>query len=872
MKIVEDMRHQQLQHEAPTARNGDGDPASPEKRQAAEHKRAPAKTVKVSVLSDGSPKSVLKNTNRWCAHGVAPAGPDREIQTLVTDITEGQKEDGDVDVFLRETLPASSSSSSSSSPSPSPSPSSPLVEPAEEERVKPVDKGTSQPRPVTPATEPEPEDTGLTVTRYKVSRVHTPRDDNDDDDDDDEEDEDSLGLYEELVACVTDGESHYITTHEIQLTELSDEEEGRELGADLGEDTQLYSFVDYAPFVEAAVDGGGGSRARGRPVNHGTRPVERDPLSSDESLSKTPSCGAPGGGGPVHLSIKTTSRAINDLSSDSQEKQNKNHPPPHPHHHHPHHHQQHHQHHASARPGDTRGGRRYPPRGAGALRVGGAKCFIAAPGRFHFGRALKGREAAASSGGASSSALSELDDADKEVRHFTGRSFKSLAYPCLGALHLSSSSETSEGLQGANQQRSWSALVDLKCAKLGMDQLAARQNPTPVRSMDHKNNNTHTHTGGYKGIINNKTITLNNNNSSSSTTQQIELLQQGFGRAHGGVFTLTETVNFRCNVESSRMYGGGGGGVGEGWGERRANFAQKSRSSASGSRSSAADGVTDASLGRQGRGLGGGAASGRAAAGCTTAAMEDTHKKAIFASSLLKNVISKKMQFEEERKMERGEICEKEGSGRGRERPPPLQRQGSRFSEAGSEINPNIVCLDELGDMVDTSSCDTVSDCLRREKDAAAVTLTPAPETRVAADSTTVSDAGAGVEPARRPGAFEAATNSTLPRSQNSAFRSWRDGELQFQKERKSHKTLEETSLKLEELNERPEDAINAPRSDPGNDKLKKMSHLFVPTIQIMPDEGGEAETHLATVNYSMDGADSRRRITTSSHRRLRLT
>ncbi|XP_028330047.1 uncharacterized protein LOC114480267 isoform X3 [Gouania willdenowi] len=33
--------------------------------------------------------------------------------------------------------------------------------------------------------------------------------------------------------------------------------------------------------------------------------------------------------------------------------------------------------------------------------------------------------------------------------------------------------------------------------------------------------------------------------------------------------------------------------------------------------------------------------------------MEDTHKKAVFASSLIKNVISKKMQFEQERKMER---------------------------------------------------------------------------------------------------------------------------------------------------------------------------------------------------------------------------
>ncbi|KAG7271435.1 hypothetical protein CRUP_013685 [Coryphaenoides rupestris] len=103
-----------------------------------------------------------------------------------------------------------------------------------------------------------------------------------------------------------------------------------------------------------------------------------------------------------------------------------------------------------------------------------------------------------------------------------------------------------------------------------------------------------------------------------------------------------------------------------------------------------------------------------------------------------------------------------------------------------------------------------------------------------------------------RRGASEAARNRTLPRSQNSAFRSWRDGELEFQREHKNEKTPEE-----DPLNDDDHLDASGPWSDRGNNstKLKKMSHLFVPTIQIMPNEC-DAEKQLPTMNYSLRGSE----------------
>uniref|UniRef100_A0A8C8JJF2 DUF4585 domain-containing protein n=1 Tax=Oncorhynchus tshawytscha TaxID=74940 RepID=A0A8C8JJF2_ONCTS len=86
--------------------------------------------------------------------------------------------------------------------------------------------------------------------------------------------------------------------------------------------------------------------------------------------------------------------------------------------------------------------------------------FIPAPGRQHFATKLRGKDVNEYSSGASSS-ISELDDADKEVRNLTAKSFRSLACPYFDAINLSTSSESSMSENGLGLNK-WSAFVDLK--------------------------------------------------------------------------------------------------------------------------------------------------------------------------------------------------------------------------------------------------------------------------------------------------------------------------------------------------------------------------------------------------------------------------
>ncbi|XP_062300501.1 uncharacterized protein C4orf54 homolog [Scomber scombrus] len=618
--------------------------------------------------------------------------------------------------------------------------------------------------------------------------------------DDYEEDDDvSLVLSDDSSdPCVTEDESHYITTHEIQLSELSDHEGDLVVGSsaswDIEDGNQVYSFVDYASFD-------GDSAAAAAVVS---TLLENDLCeaakfaSSDESVSK-PQQSSGNSAGQIQLSIRTTSRAINGPSN-IQEKENI-------------------LYHAG-RSGDMS---RYVFRGVDGKAetlCDRAKCFIAAPGRLHFGGKLRGKEVTGYSSGASS-AVSELDDADKEVRNLTAKTFKSLAYPYFDAINFSTSSESSASEHGLGINR-WSTFVDLKYGNMnvskGLDQsVVSHQNSMAsfeiAKNIDNR---------GYKGIVlantkppTSKIFTLNGNpHSASSSTKEIELMGK-FGEGHSGVIRLTETLNFRCNVNS---------GMPEG--ERRTNFAQN----AAGSRST--DEVTNTLPGVQ----------RREASKPPSKTMEDTHKKAIFASSVIQNVISKKMQFEQERKMERGEISESHqapspcfthqdssdshrGKG-GRE----LHRQSSKFSESSSDYT--IMCVDELGDFVDSGSCDTKSNS--RRQDAIAV----APETNL--DSTNE----AGID--TKKGALEA-SKSTLFRSQNSAFRCWKDEELEFQKDHKNDKTPEE---KPPSTNDR-EAEWN--QNAAGSSKLTKMSHLFVPNIQLLSSDG-EAGQQLPSRIYSPCG------------------
>ncbi|XP_056317120.1 uncharacterized protein C4orf54 homolog isoform X2 [Danio aesculapii] len=578
------------------------------------------------------------------------------------------------------------------------------------------------------------------------------------------DDEATVVLSDHDTSEVREDESHYITTHEIQLLELDhDVDYDIETGSswDLEDDLRVYTFVDYASFdsdetleaKEASVTGNQSAAVVSSKPESNLCDADKC-ASSDEGLSKKQNTA-----GQIHLSIKATSRAVNDKGN----KQNQ-----------------------------AKDISRFVLRGVdvkGEKVCDNTKCFIAVPGRLHFGSKRKSKDVNEYSSG-SSSAVSELDDADKEVRNLTARAFKSLAYPYFDAINFNTSSESSVSEHGPGIN-SWSAFVDFKYGK-GRDQnLVAHKGSTSnfhfTKKRDGKAITGLTLTSMRAPPV--EIFALNGNlvghKNSSSTTKKIELMGK-FSQGQSGLIRLTETLNIRSNVKSGHPV----------------------NESTEGSRST--DEVTNTLPSAQGSE----ASKPPCNAGET---MEDTHKKAIFASSLLKNVISKKMQFEQERKMERGEICEThhapspcfatheheaQREKAARRDSKGLQRQSSKFSEADSDFT--IVCVDDLGDIVDGNSSDAKDDG-RKEESASETNLESANDTKK--------------------GAFEA-SKSTLLRSQNSAFRSWRDGELEFQKEHKNDKTPEGAPLR-----ERPAETNFCVGSVIGNHT--KMSHLFVPSIQL---------------------------------------
>ncbi|KAJ8008235.1 hypothetical protein DPEC_G00102700 [Dallia pectoralis] len=599
-----------------------------------------------------------------------------------------------------------------------------------------------------------------------------------------------------------DDESHYITTHEIQLSELSD----HEVDCDVEhgwDDNQVYSFVDYDAFDrdvttmmmmmrrEEGLKSNPGQSNSGAAVS---TKLERDlddrgdnrGANSDGSPSKNQANAE----GQIHLSIKTT-RAINepsDVHANERTRYNAN---------------------VFKGPGDANA----------EMLCDSAKCVIAAPGRVHIGGKLKGTGLNEYSSG-TSSAVSELDDADKEVRHLTARAFRSLACPYFDPFHFSTSSESSTSELGVNR---WSTVVDLKYGNVNMSN--ARE-PHRLYNKSSTSSSEIAKNKDNKGCVGlttkppaNKRFALKGALSgpynASSAAKKLELMGT-FGQRHSGVITLTETLNFRCNVTSG-LPGSG----------RRSKFAQK----ATGSRS--ADEITNTSPGGQ--------RTEASAQPCNPGeTMEDTHKKAIFASSLIKNVISKKMQFEQERKMERGEIREPYGAPsacfvklvpemthRERDRAAEkttneFQRQSSKHSDASSDLT--IVCVHELGDLVDTSSCEA-KDNTRRQKN----TLPHSSEANLESTNEVGLDT--------KKGSLEASKRGLL-QSQNSAFRSWRDGELEFKREL-IHDDTPEGEPSSSERNQKDMDS-----------SVTKMSHLFVPRIQLLSN-GTDVSKKLPTMNYS---------------------
>lgn len=580
-----------------------------------------------------------------------------------------------------------------------------------------------------------------------------------------------------------DVESHYITTHEIQLTELDhdvDYEFGRGSCWDFEDDNLVYSFVDYASFdSDETTLGRIQSKSKSNKVPPASRAAKLSAtgalVSTESELCESDKCASSdeGGGqhgnssGHIHLSIKTSSRAINDPASVLGQRNVRFH------------------------------SRRAGERSHYSFRSSDSKSetlfdryFIPPPGRQHLASKLRGKDINEYSSGASSS-VSELDDADKEVRNLTARSFRSLACPYFDAINLSSSSESSVSEHGLSINK-WSTFVDLNYGNLTCE---AHKNSTPVFEA-----NKSAECATTKDVVQTNTpspqtkiVSLKNNLNSQQASKKIEIRSKP-----GETITLTETLNFSCNV-----------GSGIPARERRAKRAlnaimSRSTADVTGTTPTKAGCEAESPLGET---------------------LEDAHKKAIFASSILKNVISKKMQFEQERKMERGEISDTypvssvcPHSKDCKETVKSLQRQTSETASGHSQ--------EELGDATDQLQENPSSH-------AAEITESPCdPEMTSKLDPS---------EPLKTP----------LTPSQKSAFKTWKDGEQEAQGDGESQEeeTPPDTSI-------RP--VMESSESVEGeSSKMIKMSHLYVPSSQLMPKEKEAAGLSLHNLKVTGDLAES---------------
>nr|XP_046273759.1 uncharacterized protein C4orf54 homolog [Scatophagus argus] len=420
----------------------------------------------------------------------------------------------------------------------------------------------------------------------------------------------SAVLSDHCGSDTVEDESHYITTHEIQLTELDhdvDYDLGRGTCWDFEDNNLVYSFVDYASFESDETQEGAlilEDRSRAKVQSNlggavvSTEQEDSDLCDSDESVGKNQSGDAHTG--KIHLSIKTSSRAVNEPASifDNSVR-------------------------GYAKDSGDKSHFSFVSSGARAGPLcDRAQYFIPAPGRQHLATKLRRKDINEYSSGASSS-ISELDDADKEVRNLTAKSFRSLACPYFDAINLSTSSESSVSEYGLNK---WSAYVDWNYGNISREgersviahkTSSASWNLEMNKSVDGKR-----HGKSITGMKapQTKMCALNKGTASqqsSSSSKKIELKDHVQPKQRG------VTLNFRYNVEEPE-------------GARRPKCSKKARASE----------VSGTVLARS---------------GCEmryhqTDSTRGTHKRAVFASSLLKNVISKKMQFEQERKMERGEI------------------------------------------------------------------------------------------------------------------------------------------------------------------------------------------------------------------------
>uniref|UniRef100_A0ACB8E8Z3 Uncharacterized protein n=1 Tax=Sphaerodactylus townsendi TaxID=933632 RepID=A0ACB8E8Z3_9SAUR len=615
--------------------------------------------------------------------------------------------------------------------------------------------------------------------------------------------------YTSEANCNNNDEAHYITTHEIQLSEVDhdmDFDYGLASRWDFEDNNVIYSFVDYASFgseetladTQTEEDNSCYLSTTTSDLNNQTDSIDNTSsteivsinsendtpstdkcASSEESQSKNPSNMSENSAGQILLSIKPTSRAINEPSN-QHEKQNIIY--------------------AAKHEGDmslcVSTARERNTSLKQDVFHDYAKKFIAVPARLQTKcGAIRARELGGYSSGASS-VVSELDDADKEVRSLTARAFRSLAYPYFDTLNLSSSESStslSDHTLGINR---WSTYLDLKCGSLGQK---AEQNIFKSSTASAGwNKSTGAKTSSDQFYI----------HSNKSQTKALEFVVSKLDgeithvetppcfekRIQSGsrVVTLLETLNFSSNINA---------GV--------PRPAKPLENVAAGS------GCTDEITETLPRELGNEACK---QTGLAAETMEGAQKKSKFASSLLKNVISKKMQLEHEFKMERGEITDNTYSGMSNSlssketdatskeklRDGGLQRQNSRYSEGSSDYT--IVTADDLGEFFESKSPTSRRSTPREgnvslERSISDTQLEEACKIKESASET---------------------LKATFLRSQNSAFRTWKEKEA----EKKEEKAL------VGKLKTSSKSDWKADLGEISASKSTKMSRLFVPNIQ----------------------------------------
>lgn len=638
-------------------------------------------------------------------------------------------------------------------------------------------------------------------------------------------------------------EAHYITTHEIQLSEMEqgmDFDVGLASRWDFEDNNVIYSFVDYASFggsdetpgdITTEEDDDNSCYVSTTPSTNTTRTPS--PISSD--LAR-PSAGSSGrdtsstevGSGPsdsdtippptgpgtatppepllelreaalrapvtaasscgsaasqILLSIKPTSRAINEPSN-VRAKQNIIY--------------------AAKHEGDMslrvstaaeHNSSSQKQNSAAAVAQDHAKKFIAVPARLQTRcGAIRAKELVDYSSGASS-AVSELDDADKEVRNLTSRAFRSLAYPYFEALNISSR-ESSTTLSEVGFGR-WSTFLDLKCGGVGarVEQSLLRSSAASVAAGLRKG-------GGARATADQLYLQARKSQTKalefvvSKVEGEIKHVEtplcfQKQVQTGSRVVTLLEPLNLRSESKASSATGPCRVSKGSSKGPGSVYTDDGSETSESNKPASRSDGP---------------------------------QKKSKFASSLLKNVISKKMQREHEFKMERGEVSDtshrnapstsKEIEGPpGAEKPweRGLQRQSSRHSEASSEYT--VVSVSDAGGegSVVGSKSPVFKASTPRESNTGPGRNFSDGHTEVCEIKKSASETVKGI----------------FLRSQNSAFRTWKEKEAE----------------KMDE--KAPVGKLKPPkggdwRADLGEISGSKptiMSRLFVPNIQQTPKD-----------------------------------